>query len=209
MYTLYWSPGSSSVAPHSVLEETGASYELKRVDLSPDKPRDPEFLRLNPNGKVPTLVVDGRQVVYEAAAIVMYLADRHPRAALAPAVDDPLRGLYYQWLTYLTNTLQPGYLLYYYPQRHTTNPEHAAEIQAKAVEDLTVLWDRIDQALASGPYMLGERFSACDLYLHMLSTWRDPLPQLLARCRNVKRCVDLVVQRPAVQRMLRQNDLAA
>lgn len=209
MCTLYWSPGSASIAPHAALEEIGAAYELKRVDLSPDKPRDPEYLRLNPNGRVPTLVIDSRDVVFESAAIVMHLADRHPDAALAPAVEDPLRRLYYQWLVHLTNTLQPAYLLYYYAARHTTNPAHAAEIQAKAVEDLKLVWGRIDQALATGPYMLGARFSACDLYLRMLATWRDPLPDLLSRWRNVARCVGLVVARPAVQRMMRQNELAA
>jgi len=209
MYTLYWSPGSAAMAPHAVLEEVGAPYELKRVDISSDKPRDPSYLKLNPTGKVPTLVIDGGRTILESAAIVMHLADRHPGAGLAPEVDDPLRGLYYQWLTHLTNTLQPAYLLYYHPERHTTNRNHSGEIQAKAREDLQTMWDRIDRALVPGPYLLGERFSACDIYLHMLSTWQDPLPQLLSHCNNVRRCVDRVVARPAIQRMLRRNDEAA
>ncbi len=139
----------------------------------------------------------------------MHLADRHPQAALAPSPDDPQRGLYYQWLAHLANTLQPAYLLYYHPERHTTNPDHAGEIQAKAKDELQAIWGRIDRALAAGPYLLGRRFSAADLYLHMLSTWQDPVPQLLTRCRNVKRCVDLVTQRPAVQRMPQRNAEAA
>ncbi|HLB79667.1 MAG TPA: glutathione S-transferase family protein [Dongiaceae bacterium] len=209
MYTLYWSPGSASMAPHATLEEIGADYRLARVDLSPDKPRDPAFLKLNPSGKVPALAIDGAGAIYESAAIVMYLADRHPAAGLAPGVDDPSRGLYYQWLAHLTNTLQPAYLRYYYPDRHTANPAHAPEVQARAQEELWTIWDRIDRALADGPYLLGRRFAACDIYLHMLSTWREPVPDLPARCANVVRCAELVAARPAVQRMLRQNDMAA
>jgi glutathione S-transferase len=210
MYTLYWSPGGSAMAPHAVLEEIGARYEIKRVDLTPGKPRDPAYLRLNPTGKVPTLVIDDTQVIYESAAIVMHLADRHPEAGLAPLIGDPLRGLYYQWLVHLTNTLQPAYLRYYYPERHTMNPDQVPEVKHSGQREVRITWTRIDSILASGgPYLLGERFSACDLYLHMLSTWQDPVPALTTKRPNVKRCIDLVLQRPAVQRMLEQTAAAA
>lgn len=207
MYTLYWSPGSAAMAPHAVLEEIGAAYALKPVDLG--APRSPDYLKLNPAGKVPTLVVDGDQVIRESAAICLYLADRHPEAGLAPAVEDPARGLYYQWMAHLTNTLQATYLLYYYPERQTVNEAHAPEIRARAGDELLILWDRINQALAAGPYLLGERFSACDIYLQMLASWQEAVPQLYARCHNVKRCIELVAARPAVHRMLVQHDLAA
>jgi glutathione S-transferase len=208
MYSLYFSPGSASMAPHAVLEEIGAPYTLKQVDISRDKPRDPEYLKLNPHGRVPTLVVDGKQSIYEAAAICMYLADRHPNADLAPAISDPRRGLYYQWLAYLTNTLQAEYLLYYYPERNTTNAAHAPEVKAKALEQLVAIWDHIDRALAKRSYLLGDKLSACDLYLHMLYSWREPPMQLESGGRNVQRCTDLVAARPAVKRMLQQNEAA-
>jgi len=210
MYTLFYSPGSASMAPHAALEETGATYTLKRVDISAGKPRDPEYLKLNPLGRVPTLAIAGGDPVYEAAAIVMYLADRHPDAKLAPAASDPSRGLYYQWMTHLTNTLQEAYLLYFYSDRNTTRPEQAPGIKDKAIERVDSVWSNLDQALGRrGPYLLGDRFSAADLYLQMLYSWHEPPERLAARCPNVKRCVDLVVQRPAVKRMLQQNDMAA
>src|SRR5262245_54190409 len=96
-YRLFWSPGSASMAPHGVLEEIGGPYELSRVDL--DRPRNAAYLKLNPHGRVPTLIADGR-AIYESAAIVMHLSDRHPEKALAPAPGTPERGLYYQWLLY-------------------------------------------------------------------------------------------------------------
>src|SRR5688572_14622587 len=93
MYRLYWAPGSAAMAPHAMLEEIGVPYELWPVDL--EAPRPPDYFKLNPNGKVPTLVAKDGQAIYESAAICLYLADRHPEAGLAPALDDPLRGLYY------------------------------------------------------------------------------------------------------------------
>src|SRR3546814_10272993 len=100
-------------------------------------------------------------------------------------------------------------LRYYYPARYVTNPDHAPEVASKALEDTAIIWDRIDQAIGAGPYMLGDRFSACDLYLLMLSTWQDAAPGLYDRCRNVKACVERVMARPAVLDMMRKNGMAA
>ncbi|HEY7688419.1 MAG TPA: glutathione S-transferase family protein [Dongiaceae bacterium] len=210
MYTLFYSPGSASMAPHAVLEEIGVPYLLKRVDISSDKPRDPEYLKLNPLGRVPTLVVTGGETIYESAAIVMYLADRHSEAKLAPALTDPQRGLYTQWMFHLTNTLQDAYLLYFYPDRNTTQPEQAPGIRDKAVARVDTIWGNLDQALARrGPYLLGDRFSAADIYMHMLYCWHEPPATLAAAFPAVKRCAELVGQRPPVKRMLGQNDMAA
>lgn len=209
MYRLYWSANSAALAPHAVLQEIGARYELFELSLQSGQQHDPSYLKLNPNARVPTLVVDGKDVIYEAAAICMYLADRHPEKGLAPAIADPSRGLYLQWLTYMTNTLQPAYLRAYYPDRHTSNAAHASEVEEKAREELGLIWGRIDQAIGNNTYMLGETFSACDLYLLMLSTWQDPVPGLYSRFPNVKRVADRVVTRPAVVEIMRKNGMAA
>jgi glutathione S-transferase len=210
MYTLFYAPGSASMAPHAALEEIGAAYELKRVEIGRDKPRDPEYLKLNPYGRVPTLAISGEGSIYEAAAITMFLADRHGGAKLAPAATEPERGPYCQWMAFLTNTLQEANLLHFYSDRYTTRADQAAGIKEKAGEQIDAIWTNLDQSLGrKGPYLLGDRFSAADLYLQMLYSWYEPLDKLAARCPNVKRCADLVVQRPAVKRMLQQNDMAA
>lgn len=209
MYTLFYSPGSASMAPHAMLEETGAKYALKRIDITGDKPRDPDYLKLNPLGRVPTLAVAAGETIYESAAITMYLADRHPEAKLAPAISDPQRGLYYQWLMHLTNTLQEAYLLFFYPDRNTTRPDQAAGVKDKALMRVDNVLGNLDQALAKrGPYLLGERFSAADIYLQMLHSWYEPPGSLAPRFPNLQRCIDLVAQRPAVKRMLQQNGMA-
>jgi len=208
MYTLYYSPGSASMAPHGVLEESGAPYSLALVDMAASKHKDAEYLKLNPHGRVPTLVVDGKQPIYEATAICLFIADRHPEAQLAPPVTDVARGLYYQWMAYLTNTLQATCLLFYYPERNIVNPAHAAEVKAQAEIQVMDIWGKLDQALAKGPYLLGDRFSAADVYLYMIYSWMDPAMRMDRRCPNVARCAGLVAARPAIKRMLQKNQVA-
>jgi glutathione S-transferase len=206
MYTLYWSPGSASMAPHGALEETGVKYELKLVSVDDGAQRDPAYLKLNPNGKVPTLVVDGTFVMFESAAIAMFIADRHPQARLAPGPDEMARGHFYQWLTHLTNSLQPAMLRYYYPDRHTADEGGHDAVRAKAMDEIASLWGRIDRHLAAdGPYLLGERFSAADIFAHMLSGWQQCCPNTYERFPHLKRLVDLVSARPAMQRVIQKN----
>ena len=203
MYTLYWSPGSASLAPHGALEEAGAKYDLKLTSTDEGAHRDPAYLKLNPNGKVPTLVVDGTFVMFESAAMAMLIADRHPEAKLAPGPDEIARGHFYQWLTHLTNSVQPAMLRYYYPERHTSDSAGTAAVAASAMEEIATLWGRIDRHLAAnGPYLLGGRFSAADIFAYMLSTWQQCCPDTYERFSNLKRLADLVAARPAIQRVI-------
>lgn len=209
MYTLYWTPGSASQTPHGVLEEAGVAYELRRVDLAAGGHQDPAYLKLNPNGKVPTLVVDNAYALFEGGAISMFIADRHPDAKLAPAPGDKTRGHYYQWMTHLTNSLQPAMLRFYYPDRIISDPKGEAAVQEKALEEIATLWGRIDRHLTdNGPYLLGDRFSAADIFAHMLSTWEGACPGIRERFPAVRRLADLVAARPAMQRVIKQNEAA-
>ncbi|MBX6321794.1 MAG: glutathione S-transferase family protein [Rhodospirillaceae bacterium] len=201
MYRLYWAPYTASMAVHAALEEIGADYTLERVDLG--RPRDPAYLRLNPTGRVPTLTVGEGLVVCEAGAILMYLADRHPQAALAPAFSDPLRAAYYQWTCYLAGTLQPAFRPWRNPERYCDAPSHAEAVRRKAQEALRAAWEHVDRHLErNGPHILGERFSTCDLMVHMFGEWREPVPDLMELYASVARLVRLTAQRPAVQKMM-------
>ncbi len=194
------------MAPHGALEEAGAQYELALVNTDEGAHRDPAYLKLNPNAKVPTLVADGKFVMFESAAMAMLIADRHPQARLAPGPDEMARGHFYQWLTHLTNSMQPAMLRYYYPERHTADEGGHEAVKSKAMEEIASLWGRIDQHLAAhGPYLLGERFSAADIFAHMLSGWQQCCPNTYERFPNVKRLADLVAARPAMQRVIQKN----
>jgi glutathione S-transferase len=209
MYTLYWSPSSASMAPHCCLEEAGAAYALKPVDLGKGEHRKPEYLALNPAGTVPVLQIEGGFVMTESAAMCMLIADRHPAANLAPKTGELARGHFYMWLLHLSNTLQPAMLRYYYPDRHTAAPDGSDAVIAKAREEVATLWGRIDAHLKlKGPYLLGDRFSAADIFCTMLSTWQDCCPETYRRFPSVKRLADLVMARPAIARVAAVNQAA-
>ena len=107
---LHFSPSSAAMAPHILLEELGLPYERVLVDTAVQAHKRPEYLKLNPNGLVPVLVdtaaPGGELVLYESAAICLYLADAHPRARLMPPLGSVQRAHAYKWLMWLTNTLQ-------------------------------------------------------------------------------------------------------
>ena len=105
MYQLHYFPANANAAPHMLLEELGAKYELLLVDRTKNAQKSKEYLEINPNERIPTLV-DKSLVLSEAAAIVLHLVDQHPDAELAPRIGTPERAKFYQWLTFLTNSLQ-------------------------------------------------------------------------------------------------------
>ena len=207
MIKLFNSPASTAMSVHAALEEIGCEFENCWIDIGlPLSQRDPEFRALSPHGAVPLLVGPDGTVVFEGTAILTYLADCYPDAKLGPAVGDPKRGDFLKWLTYMSNTLQIAMQIYFMPYEHTTSVEGYNEVSDKGIERLDTSWQVIDaECAACGPYLLGETFSACDLHLQMLTLWhRDP-QAMRARYPNVKRCVELVEQRPAVQRIMRYH----
>lgn len=175
MYTLYYAPGSANLVVHLALLEIGAPHELKRIDIEKGEQRSAEYLAINPNGVVPTLVIDG--VPHgEAAALAMLLAERHPEAALTPATGSAQRADYLQWMLYLANTLQPLFRQWFYPADHL--PAGADTVKAAARAGIEKSWSHIDAHLdAHGPYMLGDRFSLVDLYVLMLMRWSRNMPR--------------------------------
>src|SRR5688572_16323657 len=113
MITLHYHPSNASMAPHMLLETLGVPFELQLVDRTRNAHKQPEYLKLNPNGLIPVLI-DGDLVLYETAAICLHLVDTHPHAGLAPAIGTPARALFYKWLVWLTNTLQTALIVYFY-----------------------------------------------------------------------------------------------
>lgn len=207
MYRLYFCAGTAAFGPQAVLEEAGLPHELVIVDTAAGAHRRPDYLAVNPLGRVPALVTPEGEVLYETAAVMLYLADRHGLEDLAPPVGHPLRGLFYRSLFYLSNTLQTDYKRYYYPERFSTDAADAPRIRVQARQDLKESWRPVDaQLTAAGPYHLGERFSLADIYLVMLATWFEPMAELWSACPAVARCFELVAARPAVRRCLDRQD---
>ena len=175
MYTLYYAPGAASMLVHLVLREIGAPHALVHVDIDKGEQRSPAYLALNPQGVVPTLLIDGAPHG-EAAALAMLLAERHAEAALVPAPGSAGRAGYLQWMLYLANTLQPLFRQWFYPGDHL--PAAADNIKEAARIGIEKAWTRIDAHLAAhGPYLLGDDFSVVDLYALMLMRWSRNMPR--------------------------------
>ena len=174
--TLYGSPSTASLVVHWLLIELDIPHTLHMLDFERNEQKSPEYLKLNPAGRVPALVTDG-QVLTEAAAIVMHLADSHPEARLAPALGSRQRAQYYRWMFFMANTLQPAYRAWFY----ATEPAgegNAEPVKEQARRQLETAWQAVaDHLLANGPYLLGEELSAADFMLTMLMRWSRNMPK--------------------------------
>lgn len=161
---------------HLALLEANANYTLQPVDLQAGQQRDPAYLKLNPNGVVPTLIIDG-VAHFESAALLMAIADRHAQTQLAPAIGTSARIAWYQWIVHLANTVQPAFRLWFYPS-DGGSAEMEAAVKAAARIRIEAAWQRIDAHLAAqGPYLLGSDFSGADIFLTMLLRWSRNMPK--------------------------------
>ena len=210
MMQLHYYPGNASMAPHLLLEELGLAYELKLVDRTRQAHKSAEYLLLNPNGLIPVLV-DGDLVLYETAAICLHLLDTNHKAGLAPALGTAARAHFYKWLVWMTNSLQAALIIYFYPERWADNPEAAAQVRSHAETKIGALLDQIEAELArhGGPYLLGETFSAVDLYALMLCRWTRGFTRPARSLPQLGAYLQRLLARPAVQRVFEQEGLAA
>lgn len=176
MIKLYYSPGTACLAPHFLLEELGLAYELILVDTSKQEHQQAAYLALNPNGKIP-LLIDGDFALTESAAICLYLMDQYASTSASPLLQASVgsleRARLYQWMLYLSNTLQAELLTYFYPERLHDDAEVAAQIKEKAAQRIGQMLSYIDQSLSNsdGDYLLGKQLSIADFFLFMLCRW--------------------------------------
>ncbi len=159
----YYNPMSRGRITHWMLEEVGADYEIKKLNWETADHKSPEYLKINPMGKIPA-IVHKNTVVTENAAICAYLADTFPQANLAPDLDDPKRGSYYRWRFFAASCLGPAML-------NKTNPRKdgpkSSQLGHGSYEDVV---RTLEQAV-SGRFLLGDQFTAADLYVSSNLEW--------------------------------------
>jgi glutathione S-transferase len=173
---LYFAPRTRATRPRWLLEELGVPYELVNVDLAKGEHKQISHLRIHPLGKVPALE-DGELVVFESAAILMYLADKYPEKKLAPAVGTPERAHYYQWMVFAGATLEPP-IAAYAEQMSLPEDKRSADIIAKSKEQALAAVKAVEHALLGKMYLVGEKFSAADVQLGAILRWADSLKLL-------------------------------
>jgi len=184
-------PNSRAGGVRILLEELGADYEMRVLSLKAGQQRAPDYLAVNPMGKVPA-VLHGEALVTEQAAVYMYMADLYPETGLAPGLQDPLRGPYLRWMVFYGSCVEPAIVDRAFkrePVQQSTCPYGDFD---------TMLQTVLDQ-LGKGPYMLGERFTAVDLLWGTSLNWLLAF-KLLPESPVLTAYVERVMSRPAVQR---------
>jgi len=191
MMKLYWSPRTRSFTTLWLMEETGQPYERVLIDLTKGAQRTPEYLAINPMGKVPALT-DGKAAIAEAAAICAYVAERYRQAKLAPPPGDPLRASYLYWLFFGPGCIAPAMV------------QVAAKVEINPVAagwgDAQRVFDVLDAALEKGPWILGENFSAADIVIGSGLNFSVRLFNMVPTRPSFDRYLDACTARPAFQR---------
>jgi glutathione S-transferase len=207
MFTLYARPGAGSAAVEALLAECGVEFRIEDVLRNADGSVPESYLSINPRGEVPTLRLPDDSLMTESAAMMIYLADLFPVMGLAPGVTSSRRASYLRWMLYFASPVYMDDLRLYYPARYSTDPTHAAAVKAKAIEHMDRDFMIFAEALGKGPFILGEKFSAVDIYAAMLVSWAPDVPALFLRHPNIKAHYDAVSHRPKIAPVWQRNEM--
>lgn len=198
---LYYAPGACSLSPHIAALEAGMSPEMVKVNLKTKKTEaGDDYTAINPNGYVPTLVLDDGGTLTEGPAIVQYIADRVPERKLAPANGTLERYRLQSVLNFITAELHKTFGVLF-------NPNAGEEWKQAALALLKRRFNYVDSLLAKGPYVLGEQFTVADCYLFTILRWAKPAHIDLSPWPRLGGYLDLIASRPAVQEALRTEGL--
>jgi glutathione S-transferase len=199
--TLFHAPNSRSVGARALLEELGVPYDLHVLNLRKNEQRDPKYLAVNPMGKVPAILHDGA-LITEQPAVYLYLADLYPQAGLAPPIGDPLRGPYLRWMVYYGSSFEPA--IVDRAQKHQPAPPGTCPYG-----DFDTMLKTLNDQLAKGPYMLGEKFTAADVLWGIALKWTTGF-KLVPPSPQMQAYIERVNSRPAIVRSAaKDEELAA
>ncbi len=198
-YVLYGGGVARDVVVRMVLDEAGLPHDIIFVDGVSGAHRTVEFRKLNPAGYIPALVTPDGQALFETAAIMLYLVEKHDMTDLAPLPGDPDRGPFLSRLFFHTSEIQPSFKRWFYPHRFSTDGASGREkVMNSAYEMLMDRWAVMDKMLADdGPYHLGDRFSVLDMHIAMWATYGlKNTDDIIEKFPHVRSVVEDVVARP-------------
>ncbi|RYF94216.1 MAG: glutathione S-transferase family protein [Caulobacteraceae bacterium] len=203
MLTLFYSPGSCSDASRIALEEAGATFQALRVDFSKEEQRQPQYLAINPKGRVPALVTD-EGVITETVAILGWIAQAFPDARLAP--DDAFGFARVQaFNAYLASTVHVAYAHWRRAYRWADDPACRQHLRDCAPERYADCFTTIEAEMFEGPWVLGENFTVCDIYLFVMTDWLESVEIDPRRFPKLHDHRERVRARPATRKVLAQQ----
>jgi glutathione S-transferase len=201
MLKLYYSPGSCALASHIALEEAGAAYAAERVDFKNNQQISPEYLAINPKGRVPALVTD-RGILTETPAILAFIASGFPQAKLAPS-DDPFAFAQAQaFNSYLCSTVHVAHAHKGRGYRWANDEASFADMKRKVPESVGASFALIERDMLRGPWVMGESYTVCDPYLFTISGWLEGDGVDLSRLPRVMEHRKRMSERSAVRKVL-------
>ena len=189
--TLYYAPNTCALASHIALEQAGAHYQARRIDFAKTEQRSPDYLRINPKGRVPALVTE-RGILTETPALLLFIAQSFPAAQLAPLEDPFALAQVQAFNSYLCSTVHVAHAHRMRGTRWTDDPQAILALQKKVPHTVGDCFVLIEQEMLQGPWVMGERYSISDIYLFTLAQWLeadgvDPerFPKVLALRRRM------------------------
>ena len=197
---LYYAPGACSFASHIALEEIGLPYETVKLDLAAGDQRKPEYLALNPRGRVPTVVVGG-EVLTENVGIMAYFAGGYPKAGIWPK-DTWHQAKALSTMAWLSNTVHPTYTRLVRPARFVDGEDHQEALKAKARADYWGYLQEIDKLLQGRKWAIGDSFTVVDGYLLVFYRWANRNRYDVKGLRNYTALMDKVLARPSVKKVM-------
>ena len=206
MLTLYYAPNTCALASHIALEEAGAPYEARRLDFAAAEQTKPDYLKINPKGRVPALLTE-RGVITENPAILAYIAQAHPEAKLAP-LDDPFAFAELQaFMSYLCSTVHVAHAHRVRGARWADDPAAHESMKKKVPQSVGACFDLIERTMFRGPWTMGDAYTVADPYLFTLARWLESDSIDPTRFPRVLDHRNRMAERPAVKRVLKAEGL--
>lgn len=208
MLTLYYARGTCALASHIALEHSGAEYQAVRVDFAQNQQYSPDYLRLNPKGRVPTLVTP-RGNLTETPAILLFVCQTFPQAALAP-LDDPFElARMNAFNSYLCSTVHVAHAHGARAGRWADDAAAIADMKKKVPQNMAAGFELIEREFLQGPWVLGEKYSVSDMYLFTLAQWLERDGVDIKRFPKVAQHSLQMARDPVVARVLLAEQSAA
>jgi glutathione S-transferase len=204
MLKFFYAAETCALASHIALEEAGADYEAVRLSFRSSDQRKPEYLAINPKGRVPALVTD-EGVLTETPAILVYVAQRFPSAALAPLSSPFAFGRVQAFNSYLCSTVHVAHAHRFRGSRWADDPAAIEAMRRKVPASVGECFDLIEREMLEGPWVMGETYTICDPYLFTVAQWLEGDGVDTARLPKVLDHRRRVAERPAVKKALAQE----
>jgi glutathione S-transferase len=208
MDKLYYASGTCALASHIALEEAGADYSAVRLDFKASQQQSPDYLKINPKGRVPALVTD-KGILTETPAILAYIAQTFPKAKLAPT-DDPFAFAQVQsFNNYLCATVHVAHAHKGRGYRWATDEQSFADMKRMVPKSMGACFALIENGMLRGPWVMGEQYTICDPYLYTISLWLEGDSVDLKTLPKVADHMKRMAERPAVKKVMGEQQAKA